>query len=142
MGNQEATPYENKIIEEFTKLTELLYLIKKFPHLSSLTLRIIRERQVVAEKMMTYKYSWFNTQHKKPDIVQVISKHTSLRQIAPHKHRGCCPIHNGKNPTSLSVDDELELFYCFACGEGGDVYNFLSAINQEDIGTTLRRYNA
>ncbi|KAL3815454.1 hypothetical protein ACHAXA_008504 [Cyclostephanos tholiformis] len=38
--------------------------------------------------------------------------------------RACCPFHDDHNP-SMSIDDSRGLYKCFACGAGGDVFNFI-----------------
>lgn len=57
------------------------------------------------------------------DIVSVIGERVPTRQ------RGrdfwcCCPIHNEKTP-SLKIDPAMQLWHCFGCGEGGDVFGFI-----------------
>ena len=37
---------------------------------------------------------------------------------------GLCPFHNEKTP-SFSVSGNKQMFYCFGCGEGGNVFSFL-----------------
>lgn len=63
------------------------------------------------------------------DIVAVIGART------PVKQRGrdfwcCCPLHNEKTP-SFKIDPALQLWHCFGCGEGGDVFGFL--MKTEDL---------
>lgn len=53
----------------------------------------------------------------------------------PVKQRGrdfwcCCPLHNEKTP-SFKIDPALQLWHCFGCGEGGDVFGFL--MKTEDL---------
>ncbi len=38
--------------------------------------------------------------------------------------KACCPFHDDHNP-SMSIDDSRGLYKCFACGAGGDVFNFI-----------------
>ena len=38
--------------------------------------------------------------------------------------KACCPFHNDNNP-SMSIDDNRGLYKCFACGAGGDLFNFI-----------------
>ncbi len=57
------------------------------------------------------------------DIVALIGQYCSVRQ------RGkdfwcCCPLHDEKTP-SLKIDPALQLWHCFGCGEGGDIFGFL-----------------
>jgi CHC2 zinc finger len=62
---------------------------------------------------------------KQVDIVQVAERYVArLRQVGG-RYRCKCPMHDGESDTSLSVDAEQQLFYCFGCGIGGDVFDFL-----------------
>ncbi|MBW3563449.1 MAG: DNA primase [Acidobacteria bacterium] len=62
------------------------------------------------------------------DIVDVVSQTTSLK-VRGRTHLGLCPFHREKTP-SLNVDRDKGLFYCFGCGEGGDVFKFLMLIER------------
>ena len=57
------------------------------------------------------------------DIVRLISDYVPLRP-AGARLKGLCPFHQEKTP-SFSVDPELQLFYCFGCSTGGDVFKFV-----------------
>ncbi len=57
------------------------------------------------------------------DIVDIVSESVLLRQ-AGRNYQGLCPFHSEKTP-SFSVNREKQMFYCFGCGVGGDVFNFL-----------------
>ena len=57
------------------------------------------------------------------DIVALFGERVPLRQ------RGrdfwcCCPFHNEKTP-SCKIDPSTQLWHCFGCGEGGDVFGFI-----------------
>jgi len=56
-------------------------------------------------------------------IVDVISGYTSLRKRGA-TYSGLCPFHQEKTP-SFTVSAEKGLYYCFGCGEGGDIVRFL-----------------
>jgi DNA primase len=56
-------------------------------------------------------------------IVDVISGYTSLRKRGA-TYTGLCPFHQEKTP-SFTVSADKGLYYCFGCGEGGDVVRFL-----------------
>jgi DNA primase len=56
-------------------------------------------------------------------IVDVISGYTSLRKRGA-TYTGLCPFHQEKTP-SFTVSAEKGLYYCFGCGEGGDIVRFL-----------------
>ncbi len=57
------------------------------------------------------------------NIVEVVSGYTSLRKRGA-THSGLCPFHQEKTP-SFTVSADKGLYYCFGCGEGGDVVRFL-----------------
>lgn len=60
---------------------------------------------------------------ERADIVEVISDYVQLKK-AGHHLKGLCPFHDEKTP-SFHVDPVRQLFHCFGCGEGGNVYGFL-----------------
>ena len=57
------------------------------------------------------------------DIVDIASQYTTLRRRG-RKHVGLCPFHSEKDP-SFTVDSEKQLFHCFGCGVGGDVFTLV-----------------
>ncbi len=57
------------------------------------------------------------------DIVDIISEYVHLKP-AGKGFKGLCPFHGEKTP-SFMVSSEKQLFHCFGCGEGGNVFNFL-----------------
>lgn len=57
------------------------------------------------------------------DIVEVIGEYVSLKKNGKD-HLGLCPFHFEKTP-SFTVSYEKQMFYCFGCGVGGDVFEFL-----------------
>lgn len=59
----------------------------------------------------------------KNDIVDVISGYVKLTKKGS-AHFGLCPFHNEKTG-SFSVSASKQMFYCFGCGAGGNVYTFL-----------------
>jgi len=57
------------------------------------------------------------------DIEDVISDYITLRK-AGRNYLGLCPFHDEKTP-SFSVNPERQIFHCFGCGKGGNVFTFL-----------------
>lgn len=57
------------------------------------------------------------------DIESVISSYVTLKR-AGSNYKGLCPFHSEKTP-SFTVYPETQSFYCFGCGAGGDVINFV-----------------
>jgi DNA primase len=57
------------------------------------------------------------------DIAQVIGERIVLKR-AGRNLKGLCPFHQEKTP-SFMVHPEKQIFHCFGCGEGGDIFSFL-----------------
>jgi DNA primase len=65
------------------------------------------------------------------EIVDIISSHVQLKK-AGRLFKGLCPFHNEKTP-SFTVDPEKQLYHCFGCGEGGNVYTFIMKMERMDF---------
>ena len=57
------------------------------------------------------------------DIVDVISTYVKLKRKG-NSYFGLCPFHNEKSP-SFSVSQDKQMYYCFGCGAGGNLFTFL-----------------
>ena len=57
----------------------------------------------------------------------MVSEYVALRKTG-RNHVGLCPFHKEKTP-SFSVNQDKQIFYCFGCGEGGNVFTFLMKIH-------------
>lgn len=57
------------------------------------------------------------------DIVEIISGYIPLKKKGSN-YWGCCPFHGEKTP-SFAVNPGKNMFYCFGCHEGGDVFKFI-----------------
>ncbi len=60
------------------------------------------------------------------DIADIVSHHVSLTK-AGQNLKGLCPFHQEKNP-SFTVSPSRQIFHCFGCGAGGNVFTFLTRI--------------
>lgn len=62
------------------------------------------------------------------DIVDIISEYVPLRKRGKN-FIGLCPFHNEKTP-SFTVSDEKQIYHCFGCHAGGNVFKFLMEYNK------------
>ncbi|MGM0368820.1 MAG: DNA primase [Bacillota bacterium] len=60
------------------------------------------------------------------DIIDVVSEYTSLKQSGK-SHKGLCPFHD-EQTASFNVSADQQLYYCFGCGVGGNIFNFIMEI--------------
>ena len=60
------------------------------------------------------------------DIFSVVSRYVTLKSKG-NQYWGCCPFHSEKTP-SFTVSPEKGFFYCFGCHAGGNVFKFISLI--------------
>lgn len=70
------------------------------------------------------------------DIVQIIGEHVNLKRSGV-RHLGLCPFHGEKTP-SFSVHGGQQFFYCFGCGESGDVFSFMMKYHHLDFPAALK----
>lgn len=62
------------------------------------------------------------------DIVELISEYVSLKPSGKG-YKGLCPFHQEKTP-SFMVDSGRQIFHCFGCGEGGNIFTFIMKIEK------------
>lgn len=85
------------------------------------------------------------------DIVEIIGQYLTLKRSGRNL-KACCPFHQEKTP-SFMVNPEKQIFHCFGCSAGGDVFSFLmrhenmtfpEALRQlaERAGITLPEYSS
>ncbi|NLI91629.1 MAG: DNA primase [Peptococcaceae bacterium] len=60
---------------------------------------------------------------RQADIVEIISEHVVLKRTGKN-FQGLCPFHSEKTP-SFNVNPDRQMFYCFGCQTGGNVFSFL-----------------
>ncbi|MCK9273768.1 MAG: DNA primase [Syntrophales bacterium] len=68
---------------------------------------------------------------RRTNIVDLVSEFVTLKK-AGRNFTGLCPFHSEKTP-SFSVNPEKQIYRCFGCGEGGDIFTFLMKVNNSSF---------
>ena len=68
-----------------------------------------------------------NEIRQKTNITDVVSQYVQLKKQGKNLF-GFCPFHEERTP-SFSVTEEKQIFHCFSCGRGGNVYSFLMEVD-------------
>jgi hypothetical protein len=71
------------------------------------------------------------------DIVEVVSSYLPLKRSGAN-HQGLCPFHGEKTP-SFNVNAPRQIFHCFGCGVGGNVFSFLMRMEGLSFPEAVRR---
>ncbi|WP_327086331.1 DNA primase [Nonomuraea sp. NBC_01738] len=74
-------------------------------------------------------------------IADVIGEHIQLRNAGGGNLKGLCPFHDEKSP-SFNVTPERGMYFCFGCGEGGDVITFVEKVEHLPFGEAVERLAA
>jgi DNA primase len=70
------------------------------------------------------------------NIVSLISEYVALRKRG-RNHVARCPFHTEKTP-SFNVNEDKQIFHCFGCGVGGDLFKFIMLIEQLSFPDAIR----
>ena len=76
--------------------------------------------------MVKYSDELLEEIKSKNDIVDIVSEYVNLKRSG-RSFFGLCPFHKEKSP-SFSVSADKQIFHCFGCNVGGDVFRFISKI--------------
>lgn len=70
------------------------------------------------------------------DIVEVVGSYFTLKRVG-NAFKALCPFHKEKTP-SFHVNPQKQIFHCFGCGAGGDVFRFVMQYENVDFMTAVR----
>ena len=70
------------------------------------------------------------------NIVDIVGEYVRLTKAGSH-WKGICPFHNEKSP-SFMVNEEKQIFHCFGCAKGGDVFSFVQEIESMEFREVLK----
>lgn len=70
------------------------------------------------------------------DVVTLISEYVPLKPAGAN-WKGVCPFHREKSP-SFMAHREKQMWHCFGCGKGGDIFSFLQEAESMSFGEALR----
>lgn len=85
--------------------------------------------------MVRYSDELIDEIRSKNDIVDIISQYVILKRSG-RNFFGLCPFHKEKSP-SFSVSPDKQIFHCFGCGVGGNVFHFVEKIENLSFIETL-----
>ncbi|MFH0928584.1 MAG: DNA primase, partial [bacterium] len=74
---------------------------------------------------------------EKLDLVDFVSGYLTLKPAGGENFKGVCPFHNEKT-ASLFVSRDKQLWHCFGCSEGGDLFAFIMKLEGLDFNEALR----
>ncbi len=70
------------------------------------------------------------------NIIDIVGEYVELKK-AGRTYKACCPFHKEKTP-SFTVSEEKQLFYCFGCGVGGDMFKFIEMQEKVDFSEAMQ----
>lgn len=86
--------------------------------------------------MPRYLQSSIDEVLRRSDLVEIASGYVTLRRNG-NDYIGLCPFHREKTP-SFRITTDKQLFYCFGCGSGGNLIDFIKKIENLDYVDTIK----
>ena len=75
---------------------------------------------------------------ERASIDDVVREYVTLKTAGGGSLKGLCPFHDEKSP-SFHVTPSRGMWYCFGCGEGGDVINFVQRMDHLSFAETIEK---
>ena len=72
------------------------------------------------------------------NIADIIGERVALKSAGVGSLKGLCPFHDERSP-SFNVRPQAGFYHCFGCGESGDVYSFLRAMDHVSFQEAVER---
>ncbi len=85
---------------------------------------------------MRYPQTFIDDLRRQADIVRVIQGYVTLKKKGAN-WMACCPFHQEKTP-SFSVSPTKDIYYCFGCGKGGSVFNFVMEVEHVSFPESIK----
>lgn len=73
----------------------------------------------------------------KIDVVDIVQEYIQLKPAGTNSFKANCPFHNEKTP-SFVVSRDKQIWHCFGCGEGGDIFSFVQQMEGIEFPEVLR----
>lgn len=86
--------------------------------------------------MARYSQSSISEVSRRNNIVDVVSSYVKLKRNG-NNYTGLCPFHKEKTP-SFHVSEDKQLYYCFGCGAGGNIFDFVMKMENLDFVDALQ----
>lgn len=86
--------------------------------------------------MARYSQNSISEVSRRNNIVDVVSSYVKLKRNG-NNHIGLCPFHKEKTP-SFHVSEDKQLYYCFGCGAGGNLFDFVMKVENLDFIDALK----
>ena len=83
---------------------------------------------------------WVESVRRATDLAEIASRYVNLRKRG-QKWVGLCPFHDEKSP-SFQIDPDKQLYYCFGCHAGGDVFRLVEKLEHKSFGEVVRLLSA
>jgi DNA primase len=106
------------------------------PSRSKLLAEFLRQAAGVPKSPMAEAGSFADRVKQQADIVRVVGEYVQLKK-AGQNFRGLCPFHSERTP-SFNVHPARQIYHCFGCNKGGDVFSFVMEMEKCEFPEAIR----